>query len=400
MQTTTSTITLSPAVLEHQAQLKNQLENAELHEHFATALQNVDPTSEVLSLKERIQDIRVGFRDLSISLGHLDNKLNRRKFKFLRHIGSKGLRPRWDFFQEASCVKHGFLHLVMTFRNTLQRFKTLLDQSQLNATDASAFLRQNLHIFTDEHVQDAEKVGALKQEIENFMTIIGSRIDHAGKLRDSLSRLSDDIRLFGREISEKVEYAQQHNESLFNELSEAYYKLQSLEVNLQSVTEELSDISLACFNCLSAGASSAAFFFVKLAPHAARTAVGSILDAVPQGISAARKRAEVTRLRVQIQETRETISDLRKNHTAVNELTQLMQDTNAQVANLAVNIDALSNIWRYIRTDMVELRSLLGTVVGGGHITELFLHKLTITRTVYRKLVVALEEYSRETAAL
>ncbi|KAJ8455288.1 hypothetical protein ONZ51_g12531 [Trametes cubensis] len=378
MQTTTSTITLSPAVLEHQAQLKDQLENAELHEHFAIVLENVDPTSEVHSLKERIQDIRDGFRELSTKFGLLDSKLNRRKFKFLRHVGSKGLRTRWNLFQE--------------------RFKTLLDQSQLNAMDASAVLKQNLHIFTDEHVQDAEKVGALKQEIENFMTIIGGKINHAGKLRDNLSKLSDDIRLFGREIGEKVECAQQHNEALFNELSEVYYKLQNLEVSLQSVTEELSDISLACFNCLSAGASSAAFFFVKLAPDAARTAVGSILDAVPQGISAARKRAEATRLRVQIQEARETISDLRKNHTAVNELTQLMQDTNAQVANLAVNIDALSNIWRYIRTDMVELRSLLGTVVGGGHITELFLHKLTITRTVYRKLVVALEEYSRETA--
>ena len=30
---------------------------------------------------------------------------------------------------------------------------------------------ENLHIFTDEHVQDAEKVGALNQEIENFMTV-------------------------------------------------------------------------------------------------------------------------------------------------------------------------------------------------------------------------------------
>ncbi|KAI0659991.1 hypothetical protein C8Q70DRAFT_1053790 [Cubamyces menziesii] len=76
----------------------------------------------------------------------------------------------------------------------------------------------------------------------------------------------------------------------------------------------------------------------------------------------------------------------------------LLQDTNSQIANLALNIGALSNIWRYIRTDMVELRSLLGTVVGGGHITELFLHKLTITRTVYEKLVVASEEYSRETS--
>ncbi|KAH9887923.1 hypothetical protein C8Q73DRAFT_794364 [Cubamyces lactineus] len=376
MNTASSTITLSPSVVEHQAQLQGQLENPELHEHFANALRDVDPTREVHSLKEGIHDILTDFRDLSMSFGLLDNKLKRRKFKFLRHIGSKGLRARWNLFHE--------------------RFKTLLDQSQLNAMDASAVLKQNLHIFTDDHVQDVEKVTALKQEIENFMMIICSKIDHAGKLRDSLSKLSDDIRLFGREIGEKVECAQQHNETLFNELAEAYYKLQNLEVSLESVTEELSDISLACINCLSAGASSAAFFFVKLAPDAARTAVSSIIDAFPQGISVAKKRAEVARIRVQIQDTRESISELRKNHAAVNELTVSMERTNVQVANLAVNIDALSNIWRYIRTDMVELRSLLGTVVGGGHITELFLHKLTITRTVYRKLVAALEEYSRE----
>ena len=157
---------------------------------------------------------------------------------------------------------------------------------------------------------------------------------------------------------------------------------------------QLSDISLACINCLSAGASSAAFFFVKLAPDAARTAVVRsipyrtrhresndvsmlviIVIRAPSSTlfhkASARPGNEQKQqvsvildrqasihttfvssgLRVQIQEARETISDLRKNHTAVNELTQLMQDTNAQVANLAVNIDALSNIWRYVRRD-------------------------------------------------
>ncbi|KAJ8455792.1 hypothetical protein ONZ51_g12337 [Trametes cubensis] len=375
-----STTTLSSAELEHRAQLQRKLDgSAKRHERFATALQNLDPTSEVLSLKERIQDIQVGFRDLSISLGHLDNKLNRRKFKFLRHIGSKGLRPRWDPFQEASA-----------------QFKTLLNQSQLIAMDTAVVLKQNLHIFTDEHVQDAKKVGALKQEIENFMTIIEWNMHRTSKICEKLSRLSDDIRLVGQEIGEKVERAQQHNEDLSVGLAEAHYQLQNLGIGLQSITEELSDSSPACnIPSLTTGGTPSGLSSVN--SNFSRTAVGSILDVLPQSVlSAANKWTEAARLRMQIQGTREKISDLRNIHGAVNDFMALLQDTNSQIANLALNIGALSNIWRYIKSDMVELRSLLGTVVGGRY-TELLLHKLTITRKVYEKLVVALEEYSKET---
>ena len=56
-------------------------------------------------------------------------------------------------------------------------------------------------------------------------------------------------------------------------------------------------------------------------------------------------------LRVQIQGTREKISDLRNIHGAVNDFMALLQDTNSQIANLALNIGALSNIWRYVRRD-------------------------------------------------
>lgn len=38
---------------------------------------------------------------------------------------------------------------------------------------------ENLHIFTDDHVQDVEKVTALKQEIENFMMVRAhSHVNH------------------------------------------------------------------------------------------------------------------------------------------------------------------------------------------------------------------------------
>ncbi|KAI0330788.1 HET-domain-containing protein [Cubamyces sp. BRFM 1775] len=322
----TSTITLSPSVLEHQARLQGELETTELHEHFATVLNDVDPTSEVHSLKERIQDICVAFRELGMSFSLLDNELKRRKSKFLRHLGSKGLRARWNLFEE--------------------RFKALLDQSQLNAMDASAVLKQNLHIFTDEHVQDSDRVGALKQEIEILITIIGGKIDHAGRLRDNFSRLSKDIRLFGGEIGEKVDCAQQHTAALRNKVLEAHQRLQAFATSVQPFTGE-------------------------------------------------RSAWEAANILLRTWQTQESIKQLQKQHAGLTELTEFMQETNNTVMESVLNIDALSNIWRCLRTDMVELRSLLGTV-GGGHITELFLHKLTITRTVYRKLVVALEEYSRE----
>ena len=116
MNAMTSTTILSPSVLEHQARLQGELETAELHEHFATVLNDVDPTSEVHSLKERIQDICVGFRELSMSFGLLDNRLNRRKFKFLLHLGSKGLRTRWNLFEEVGDVESGFISLALTHR--------------------------------------------------------------------------------------------------------------------------------------------------------------------------------------------------------------------------------------------------------------------------------------------
>lgn len=117
MNTASSTITLSPSVVEHQAQLQGQLENPELHEHFANALRDVDPTREVHSLKEGIHDILTDFRDLSMSFGLLDNKLKRRKFKFLRHIGSKGLRARWNLFHEVGGAELYVLHLVLTYHH-------------------------------------------------------------------------------------------------------------------------------------------------------------------------------------------------------------------------------------------------------------------------------------------
>ena len=54
------------------------------------------------------------------------------------------------------------------------------------------------------------------------------------KICKKLSRLSDDIRLVGQEIGEKVERAQQHNEDLFVGLAEAHYQLQNLGIGLQS----------------------------------------------------------------------------------------------------------------------------------------------------------------------
>ncbi|KAJ8455583.1 hypothetical protein ONZ51_g12394 [Trametes cubensis] len=211
---------------------------------------------------------------------------------------------------------------------------------------------------------------SLRAQWKKLHTITNKNIENAKSFRDHFSGLSDDIRLFSIGLREKVESAKERDDSLLNTLSEAYGELGKLEARLGTVSKELSDFSSACIANLTAGAREAGRFFIKFAPNAVHSAMASVIDAVPQGIDAARKRAEVANLQAQIRETQERIAKLRRHRGAVRELAELMQRANVVVDNVSFRIDALSDIWGHLNRDMVELNSMLNTVVSGDVVSQ------------------------------
>ncbi|KAI0324390.1 hypothetical protein GY45DRAFT_1331609 [Cubamyces sp. BRFM 1775] len=372
----TRTIIFDPSLSAQQTQLQDFLETAEGHERFTASLQSADTTEDIQTLSAIIRELKHAFREMGDYLGVLDKKMKRRKFSFLRQAGDTSLRAEWKI-----------LH---------KRFLALLDRSQANAFQASALLKQYTQLFTGAHEQDLQYCNSLKKEIENFMEITKMNIEKATSFRDHFSSLSDDIRLFGMELHGKVESAKERDDSLLRELSEAYAELGKLEHLLGKVSKELLEFSSACLANLAAGAREAGRFFVKFAPNAVHSAMASVFDAVPQGIDAARKRAEVASLQVQIREAQERIAKLRRHRGAVRELTESMQRANVAVDNVSFRIDALSDIWKHLHWDMVELNSMLATVVCGKAVPQLFLRKLSLTPIIYHKLTTALDMYARE----
>ncbi|KAJ8463338.1 hypothetical protein ONZ51_g10322 [Trametes cubensis] len=341
-----------------QAQLQDFVETCEGHERFAASFKSADPTEDIQALAVNIREIKHAFRELGDHFGVLDKRMKRRKFSFLRQTGDTSLRAQWKK-----------LHT---------RFLSLLDHSQANAFQASALLKQYTRLFTAE------------------WQITNKNIENAKSFRDHFSGLSDDIRLFSIGLREKVESAKERDDSLLNTLSEAYGELGKLEARLGTVSKELSDFSSACIANLTAGAREAGRFFIKFAPNAVHSAMASVIDAVPQGIDTARKRAEVANLQAQIRGTQERIAKLRRHRGAVRELAELMQRANVVVDNVSVRIDALSDIWGHLNRDMVELNSMLNTVVSGNVVPQLFLRKLSLTPIIYQQLTIALDKYARE----
>ncbi|KAH9887918.1 hypothetical protein C8Q73DRAFT_193259 [Cubamyces lactineus] len=370
------TLTFDPSLFTQQSQLQSFIETAEGHQHLATSFQSADPTQDIQILAESIRGIKRTFRELGDYFGLLDKRIERRKFSFLRQDGDTSLRAQWKV-----------LH---------KRFLNLLDHSQANAFQASAFLKNYIQVFTGAHDQDIQYCTALRNEIENFIEITKKNIEKATSFRDQFSDLSDDMRLFGIELRQKAESAQERDDSLLRELSEAYGEFRRLEALLVMVSKELSDFSSACIANLTTGAREAIRFFVKFAPNAAHSALASVLDAVPQGIDAARKRAEVASLHAQIRESQGRISKLRRHRVAVHELTESVQCANVVVDNVSSRIGALTDIWKHLHWDMAELNSMLNTVVSGNIVPQFFLSKLSLTPVIYQKLAIALDKYARE----
>ncbi|KAJ8463340.1 hypothetical protein ONZ51_g10320 [Trametes cubensis] len=348
------------------------LDTPSIHADFEAALQKVDPTLEIRRLNFVVLELKTLFRKLSLDFAKHDREVRRLR---VRADGVQPLKPRWDKFRE--------------------RFGALLDESQTNAMDASSVLKQYVNIFNEETLQSRD-CNNLKTELENLIIMVDDRSNKAKTIEGSFTELADDIRAFEDDIGDTAKAAQDHAKNVYQDLEASRADVEALRARLTQVTKEMHEMGVACIACLSAGALSAGVFLLKLSPEAATAAVASVLTAVPLGAKAAKKWKETRKLRKQIREGERSISELERKYGALRVLQDSLGHSQGDLEGLASKIDAISEIWHLIKTDMNELRSQLSTVTTG-KVTDLFMLKLSITRGVYHKLVQTLDEYARET---
>ncbi|KAJ8454891.1 hypothetical protein ONZ51_g12768 [Trametes cubensis] len=350
----------------------SELDTPSIHADFEAALQKADPTLEIRRLNLVVLELKTLFRKLSLDFAKHDREVRRLR---VRADGVQPLKPRWDKFRE--------------------RFGALLDESQTNAMDASSVLKQYVNIFNEETLQSRD-CNNLKTELENLIIMVDDRSNKAKTIEGSFTELADDIRAFEDDIGDTAKAAQDHAKNVYQDLEASRADVEALRARLTQVTKEMHEMGVACIACLSAGALSAGVFLLKLSPEAATAAVASVLTAVPLGAKAAKKWKETRKLRKQIREGERSISELERKYGALRVLQDSLGHSQGDLEGLASKIDAISEIWHLIKTDMNELRSQLSTVTTG-KVTDLFMLKLSITRGVYHKLVQTLDEYARET---
>ncbi|KAH9887916.1 hypothetical protein C8Q73DRAFT_711175 [Cubamyces lactineus] len=349
-----------------------ELDTPRIHADFEAALQKADPTLEIRRLNSVVLELKTLFRKLSLDFAKHDREVKRLG---VRADGVQSLRPQWDKFHK--------------------RFLALLDESQMNAMDASSVLKQYVNVFNDETMQSRD-CNNLKTELENLILMVDDRANKAKTIEGSFTNLADDIRAFEDDIEDTVKAVQDYAKDVYQDLEASRTEVEALRVRLTQVTKEMHEMGVACIACLSAGALSAGVFLLKLSPEAATAAVASVLTAVPLGAKAAKKWKETRKLRKQIREGERSVSVLERKYGALRVLQDSLGHSQGDLEGLASKIDAISEIWHLIKTDMNELRSQLSTVTTG-QVTDLFMLKLSITRSVYHKLVQTLDEYARET---
>ncbi|KAI0659987.1 hypothetical protein C8Q70DRAFT_1053786 [Cubamyces menziesii] len=359
---------LSPSVIHLKAKLAPELDNLQAHAAFDSALDKVDPTHEVQSLKSDIIGVKALFSTILHNFEKHDREVKR------LGVGSNGsksdvepLAPKWAALRK--------------------RFNQLINESQTNAVDAYVVLEQYVAILTAE-TTESRGLNDIKTEVGNFLSIVDDKTKEATSIKESFVQLAEDVRSFDNDIEDTL-FAIQTTETGVNlELQATRQDVQVLHERLAQVTKEMTDLGIACIACLSTGALSAGANLIDQS---------SFLAAVPLGVSAAKNWRETRALKKQIRERERTVSKLKEKVDALVSLKDSLGYSSKSLGSLADKIDAISGVWHLIKTDMYELRSTLSLAVTGGT-TSFFETKLSVTRKIYQKLVVSLQEYARETA--
>ncbi|KAJ8481183.1 hypothetical protein ONZ51_g6164 [Trametes cubensis] len=335
---------------------KSELDTCGIHADFEAALQMADPTLEIRRLNYCIHEFKTLLRQLTIDFAKHDRNVQARAY------GRQPLKPRWAAFCD--------------------QFDGILDESLTNATNASAFLRQYVYAF--EETLQSRDCDNLKTEVENLMIAIDNMTDCSKTIRGSCTDLADNIRTFEDEIGDILRTGQDHAQNVHHDFDTLRADVETLRARLVQVTQEMHDIGVSCIACLSVGALSAGISFFTLSPQTANAVVVSALSTVPHGVEAAKKWKEARNLGRQLREGELLISKSERKYSALRVSQDPPEQLRGNFENLASKIDRISGIWHFLKADMYELHSQLSTVTTG-KITDLFVLKLRITRSVYHK---------------
>ncbi|KAI9061973.1 hypothetical protein FKP32DRAFT_1593841 [Trametes sanguinea] len=185
---------------------------------------------------------------------------------------------------------------------------------------------------------------------------------------------------------------------VYDTLVEASEKVRALRCQLAKASDELVELGLALITCLSTGAISAGMLFFKFSPETAQVVVTSLLSSISPAKAASIKLVETIKLKKALREGERALAGMQRRYGTIKFLEDSLVHAAQSVDSLATRVDALSDIWYLIKTDMYEIRSELCSILEGTPPTKMFAQKLRVTRGVYRRLIETLDIYSRGTA--
>ncbi|KAJ8456757.1 hypothetical protein ONZ51_g11934 [Trametes cubensis] len=241
---------LPASALHLQGALSPELDTPEIHSKFESALQKIDPTLEIRRLNSVIIELKTLFRKLFLDFGKHDREAKRLGVRSDGLDGVQPLAPQWDVLRK--------------------RFHTLIDESQTNAMDASAVLKQYVNIFTEETLQSRD-CSIIKAEIDNLVLMIDDRANRARTIEGSFSDLSEDVRTFDDNTQDTLAAIHANAKVVYQELEGTRHDIRALHERLTQVTKEMTEMGIACIACLSTGALSAGAFTICCAPEVLRT---------------------------------------------------------------------------------------------------------------------------------
>ncbi|KAI0324392.1 hypothetical protein GY45DRAFT_1365103 [Cubamyces sp. BRFM 1775] len=271
------------------------------------------------------------------------------------------------------------------------QFKELVKKSRAQAMVAYALLKQFDNVVTSQWTSDQDGLVSLKKEIDNFMEMLATKEQQASELREGFQSLVREINSIGLEVNRELRAAERQKNSLFEELSNTLHNLEQLKASFTSISDEFSAFKRACIMCISA----VAFAAPTGTLWDPQVVDDRVHDALASKVKAELQR-EAIRLRVEIKKGETAVIQLERQQSVVQDRLPLLEDAEKEIQHLADNIDILSDVWNFIKVNMMELNALLTTVVAGDHLTSFFQSKLNITRRSHQKLSGILHAYASD----
>ncbi|KAH9887920.1 hypothetical protein C8Q73DRAFT_794362 [Cubamyces lactineus] len=363
MMTTSPTSSIYYSAGEEPMEIQRELQRAEL------------TPMDIARLNKNIRSLEDNFTRVTKSLEHLDRRTKRSILKLTpsrKKTHLESVHARWQK------LRH--------------HFKELVKRSRAQAMVAYALLKQFDNVVTNQGMSDQDGLVSMKKEIDNFIELLTAKEHQASELREGFQNLVREINSIGLEVNQELQAAERQKNSLFEELSNTLHNLEQLKASFSSISDEFSAFKWACIMCISTVA-----LAVPSGTLWDRQAAGDrVHDALEHKVKVEMQRKEAIRLRVEIKKGETALIQLEREQTIVQERLPLLGDAENEVRHIAENIDVLSDVWNFIKVNMMELNALLSTVVAGDHLTSFFQSKLNITRKAHQRLSGILHAYASD----